>query len=181
MSAYVALLRGINVGRAKRVAMADLRELLGRIGCTSVRTLLQSGNAVFDHPGGQPTTLAGLIETALAEDLGVSARCLVWPAANLRALIAANPFPERAADGSKYLALFLSAALDPRLITEHDPRALAPDDIRLGDGVIYQWCPNGVLEAPAVGTFVERHFGVVATARNWNTVSKLGALVGVAD
>ena len=181
MSTYIALLRGINVGRAKRVAMADLRELLGRIGCTSVHTLLQSGNAVFDYLGEHPAVLAKAIETALAEDLGVSARCLVWPAESLRELIAANPFPERAAEGSRYLALFLSAALDPRLVTEHDPRALAPDDIRLGDGVIYQWCPNGVLEAPAVGTFVERHFGVVATARNWNTVSKLGALVGVGE
>ena len=181
MSTYIALLRGINVGRAKRVPMADLRELLGQLGCTSVRTLLQSGNAIFDHPDGHPATLANAIETALAEDLGVSARCLVWPAASLRAVIAANPFPERAAEGSKYLALLLSAALDPRLVSEHDPRALAPDDIRLGDGVIYQWCPNGVLEAPAVGTFVERHFGVVATARNWNTVSKLGGLVGVAE
>ena len=63
------------------------------------------------------------------------------------------------------------------VLTEHDPTELAPEEIVVGDRVIYQWCPDGFLEAPALGPFVEKHLGVRATGRNWNTVTKLAELL----
>ena len=63
------------------------------------------------------------------------------------------------------------------LAAAHDPIALDPRNARLGERVIYQWCPNGVLDAPAIGPFAEKHLGVAVTARNWNTVTRLAELV----
>jgi hypothetical protein len=96
--------------------------------------------------------------------------------AELRAVIDADPFAGVATNGSRYLALFLSAAPDAGRLADDDPAALAPDHIRLGDRVIYQWCPDGFLAAPDVAGFVEKRLGVAATGRNWNTVTKLSAL-----
>ena len=80
--------------------------------------------------------------------------------------------------GSKLLVVFLSESPDPTLMAEHDPVELAPDRIRLGDRVIYQWCPDGILASPPVGGFVEKHWSVTTTGRNWNTVTKLATLLG---
>jgi uncharacterized protein (DUF1697 family) len=174
---YAALLRGINVGGKKKVAMADLRQLLSRLGYTDVRTHLNSGNAVFTSPEDEPATLAGRIENSIDAELGLALRCLVRTGAELRAVIDGNPLSDVATDGSKMVALFLSHAPDAQLLAAHDPTQLAPTQVRLGDRVIYQWCPDGILAAPAVSGFVEKHLKVTVTARNWNTVVKLSALL----
>ena len=72
MTTYVALLRGINVGKAKRIAMADLRALLEGLGYTDVATLLNSGNVVFKVGGGAAKRLAADISAAIATRLGGS-------------------------------------------------------------------------------------------------------------
>ncbi len=172
MSAYAALLRGVNVGGRSKISMADLKAVLSGLGYQDVRTLLQSGNAVFTATEG-PDELEAAIEAVLAAELGLRTRCLVRSNADLRAVVAGHPFADVADNGSKMVALFLSANPAPGAGVEHDPVALDPDRIRVGDRVVYQWCPNGVSEAPLVGPFLERKWGVVATGRNWNTVGKL--------
>lgn len=171
------MLRGINVGGHRRVAMADLRALLSRLGFTDVVTLLQSGNAVFHRPEALPDELAARIERAIVDELMMSVRCMVRTGPELRAVIDDNPFPDRATQGSRFLALFLSARPDAELLARYDPRSLAPSEVHLGDRVIYQWCPQGFPAAPKVQGFVEKNLHVAATARNWNTVTKLGTLL----
>jgi uncharacterized protein (DUF1697 family) len=174
---YVVLLRGINVGKAKRVAMAELRALLADLGYTDVRTLLNSGNAVVTGPESDPAEQAARLEAAIRERFGMEVRCVVLTADELRAIVEGHPFADVADNGSRMMASILSAPLDRALLAEHDPIALDPERTRLGERVIYQWCPNGVLEAPPVGGFVEKHFGVAVTARNWNTITKLAELL----
>ena len=177
MARYAALLRGINVGPNKRIAMADLRELLGGLGFTDVQTLLQSGNAVFATRKAKPEKLAQRIEQATEAQFGLDVRCLVREGDELHALIEGNPLGDVATNGSRLMAHFLSERPDPERLQAHDPRSLAPEEIALGDRVIYQWCPDGVLAAPAAGGFAEKYLGVTVTARNWNTVTKLSALL----
>ncbi|MGH3621597.1 MAG: DUF1697 domain-containing protein [Sciscionella sp.] len=177
MPRYVALLRGINVGGNKRIAMAELRELLAGLGHTDVRTHLQSGNVVFGAAGTDSVELAGRIEEIIERRFGHSVRCLVRTRDELHAVIDGNPLGEHVDEGSKLIALFLSDAPDLSLLAEHDPTAFAPEDIRLGDRVIYQWCANGVLGSPNVGDFVRKHLRLEVTGRNWNTVTKLGTLL----
>ena len=177
MPKYVALLRGINVGRHNRVAMADLRELLIGLGYSDVRTHLQSGNAIFTSGAQKPAKLAVEIEKAILDKLGLKIRCLVWSAHELRAVLTGNPLQTVAIDGSKMLALFLLGPLDSELLAVHKPMALARDHIRVGQRVVYQWCPDGILAAPNVGAFIEKNFKVAVTARNWNTVTRLAELI----
>ena len=176
MAERIALLKGINVGRAKRIAMADLRALLTDLGYTKVRTLLQSGNAVFDAGSARPEKIEKDLRAAIRQAHGFDVVCLVITAARLRALIEANPFPERTSEGSKYLLSFLSRMPSAAELKRHDPISPDPDNARLGEQVIYQWCPDGILDAPQLGTFAERQFGITVTARNWNTIVKLEAL-----
>jgi uncharacterized protein (DUF1697 family) len=174
---YVVLLRGINVGKAKRIAMADLRTLLAELGFTDVKTHLQSGNAVVTGDDDEPAVLAARIGAAIAERFGFEVRCVVLTGPQLQAVIDAHPLADVATDGAKMLALFLSADPDPALLAAHDPLELDPDRARLGPRVIYQWCPDGVLAAPPVAGFAEKHLGVTVTGRNWNTVTKLATFL----
>jgi len=172
---YVALLRGINVGRNKRVAMADLRALLADQGWTDVRTHLNSGNALFSAPDAPTAELADRISAAIAERLGLDVTCVVLGADELRAAIAAHPFPEVATNGSRMMAWFCSAPPDPDRPAMRDALALDPEHARLVGAVLYQWCPDGLMGAPPVAAGIEQD--VVCTSRNWNTVTKLAELL----
>lgn len=174
MTRFAVLLRGINVGTAKRLAMADLRELLDGLGFSAVRTHLNSGNATVT---GTDDDHAPRIEAALRERFGFEVRTVVLTAGELRAIVDGNPFAEVATNGSRMMAHVLSAAPDPALLAAHDVVALDPERAALGPRVIYQWCPDGLLSAPPLAPFAERHLGVTVTARNWNTVTKLDSLL----
>ena len=94
MPRFVALFRGINVGKAKRIAMADLRALLTTMGYENVRTLLNSGNAAIDSSGTSSHKHAIRIQTAVAESLGVNALVVVKSASDIARVIADNPLAD---------------------------------------------------------------------------------------
>jgi uncharacterized protein (DUF1697 family) len=172
----VALIRGINVGRAKRVAMADLRALVEDLGYGDVRTLLNSGNVVFTAPGTAPNAAAARIEEGLATRLGVSARVMVLTAEELAAAVAGNPLLDVADDPSR---LLISVLADPADRSRLEPLAgqdWAPEVFALGVRVAYLWCPAGLL-ASRLPEAVGRLLGDAVTTRNWATLTKLNALV----
>jgi len=172
----VALFRGINVGKAKRVGMADLRGLVEGLGFRDVRTLLNSGNVVFTAPRAvNPDRAAGRIEKALADRLGVSARVTVVTAAELDAAVAGNPLARVADEPARLLVAFLNrpadrAKLDP--LTKED---WAPEALGVGPRAAYLWCAGGILDS-RLWAAVGRALGDGVTSRNWATVLKLQAL-----
>jgi uncharacterized protein (DUF1697 family) len=103
-SAGIALLRGINVGRAKRIAMADLRSLFEELGFTDVRTVLNSGNVVFGGAPRAPAAAAAAIEQAQVQRLGVASRVTVLGAGELALVIGGNPLVELASDQARLVA-----------------------------------------------------------------------------
>src|SRR5438067_3362090 len=111
MSIHVALLRGINVGGHNLIAMADLRNLLGDLGFTDVKSLLQSGNVVFKSARRTAAGLERLLETQTAERLGASADFIVRSASEWEEIVARNPFAKEAKDDpSHLLVMFLKTA-----------------------------------------------------------------------
>jgi len=174
---HVALLRGINVGANKRIAMADLRLLMTSLGHRDVSTLLQSGNVVFSAPGGDDMALAGQLEAALAVRFGFQVSVLVRTRDEIAAAIAGNPIPEALGDPAHYLVTFLSATPAPERIAALDPAAYLPDRFGFGDRLLYAWYRNGVLRSRLSKVNWDRVLGVTTTARNWNTVSKLRDLL----
>ncbi|WP_327288283.1 DUF1697 domain-containing protein [Streptomyces sp. NBC_01198] len=170
---YVALLRGINVGGKARVPMQTLRDLLASIGGSAIRTHLQSGNAVFTHQDRDPQQLAGALQQALADELGLTITCMVRTAEDLRRVVAANPFDMTGIDGSRFLVIFLAGPVPLDRLATIDPAAYAPDEVRPGERELYAHLPDSIRNSKLAARLTDRGLGVPATNRNWNTVTKL--------
>ena len=110
MPRYVALFRGINVGNAKRIAMADLRKVMESLGYRQVETLLNSGNAVFDAANEPDAKHARRIREAVLKKLGVDALVVVKPARDIAAVISGNKLGKVAANPSLLLVALTNDA-----------------------------------------------------------------------
>ncbi len=173
---HVALIRGINVGKAKRVAMADLRRIVENLGYTDVRTLLNSGNVVFGAPRSAKGDPARRIESAMTKRLGVSARVTTLTAAELAAILAKNPFGKTASDPSRLLVAVLREAADRPRLAALSKEDWSPEELALGPRAGYLWCPPGIAEGRLFEA-VDRALGDAVTTRNWATMMKLVALL----
>lgn len=180
MTTHIALVRGINVGGRRRLRMADLRALLEDLGYGQVTTVLQSGNAVFTA-GDSAAQVARRIEERLAGDHGLDVTVLVRSREELVAVVDGNPFSEATATPAKLHVAFLSDDPAPGRLAGIEPAEFAPDELRAGARALYLWYPNGAGRSKLTNDVLERRLGVRATARNWNTVTKLLALAGGAD
>lgn len=174
--AYAAFLRGINVGRAKRVAMADLRELVTKLGYRDVKTLLNSGNLVFRAGARTSGDPGPRIESAIAKTLGVASRVTVLSHDELAAVVDGNPLLEVATDPARLLVVFLADPADRKRLTPLLKEEWAPEALGLGKRVAYLWCATGILES-RLQAAVGRLLGDGGTARNWTTTTKLLALI----
>ena len=178
-SQQVAVLRGINVGRAKRVAMADLRKLLGDLGFANVRTVLNSGNVVYDAGRVAPADAAARIEEALVLKLGVAARVTVLSARQFSELIAQNTLAP-VADAAHLLALVLNNPADVQRLAPLLQQPWQPEALALGQWAAYAWCPDGVLASKVLAA-LGAMLGDGVTSRNWATMHKLKLLLDGAD
>lgn len=174
MTTALALLRGINVGKAKRMAMADLRALFEDLGFTDVRTLLNSGNVVFSVVRPK-RDLGSTLEKAIAERLGVTSRVTIVTATELDAIVAANPLLKVATNPTRLMVSVLNAATDMKRLTPLLKGDWGTDRMGVGPRVAYLWCPNGILDSPLAAA-VFKVLGDGVTSRNWATISKLHAL-----
>jgi uncharacterized protein (DUF1697 family) len=180
MTTCIALLRGVNVGRAKRLAMADLRELAEELGHTNVRTLLSSGNVIFDARRVNVGKMAQAIEVAIEEKCGFSASVVVLTAADLAAVILESPLQAAATDLSRYLVAFVSSTTSLAKAKPLLAESWAPETLAIGTRAAYIWCANGIIESKLLQAF-GRATGGVATTRNWSTTLKLQAAAGLAE
>lgn len=175
MERQIALLRGINVGGHNRIAMAALRGWLEDLGHTEVRTHLQSGNVIFTSRE-SPEKAARDIEEVIHRQLGLDLRVLVRTRDELAAVVARDPFGEIATDPARYLVTFLAETPDPAGIDDLGPASFAPDAFHVEGREVYVWCPEGVRHTKLTHAFWQRRTGFAATARNWNTVTRLLSL-----
>ena len=174
-SIQIALWRGINVGKAKRIAMAELRSVLERLGFENVRTLLNSGNAVFAVSGGAPRALPARIERAVADELGVVARVMIVSGRELDAMIAANPLLDIAHDFSRHLVGVFATPADAEPVRPLLDNDWGADRLALHGRAAYLWCEQGILDSPLAQAF-NRAAKDMVTTRNWATMLKLQAL-----
>jgi len=165
----VALWRGINVGKAKRLAMDDLKALLTDLGATRVQTLLNSGNAVFDT--GKKLS-AEKIRAAVQDRLGVDAAVILKSAAEWAAIAAPHGIAE-AVDPSRLLVTITTDAKALQLVS--DISVLGEERYVVTAHAAYLWCAHGILQSKAGATLLKR-LGEAGTTRNWATVQKLNAL-----
>lgn len=175
MPVFIALLRGVNVGKAKRVPMADLRSLLAGLGYTDVATLLNSGNAVFRASKADAAKHAADIAAAIASQLKVEVPVIVKSAPEWAALIADKPFAAEPEAYSRFLVAVVQDAKRLADLASVEALVVAPEQFALGQHAAYLFCTKGVLESKAGEALVTKA-GRLLTTRNWATVLKLQAL-----
>lgn len=177
MQRYVVLPRGINVGRANRIAMGPLRMHLTDAGYRDVATVGQSGNIVLSAPDEAPHAIAHAVQTLLRTAFAASVHCAVRTGRQLETIAAQNPFAELATDGSRYLVAFLDREVDPAAARAYGARVEPPEAVQIIGQDAYIWHPDGVLAMTSGSAVLEKQFSLQATARNWNTIEKLIAVL----
>ena len=173
---YVALLRGVNVGTAKRVPMAGLRALVEGLGGAEARTLLNSGNVVFTHARTSQRALAERIAGALASGIGIDVPVIVLDAVELDAIVAENPLAGSTTDPSRLLVAIPARSEHLALLAALSRDSWGRESLAVGPRAAYLWCPDGVA-ASRLWKAVNQALGGDVTSRNWDTVLKLQALV----
>ena len=177
MPTYIALLRGINVGGRNKIAMADLRTLFVSAGFADARTLLLSGNVVFEGPRQSGAALEQLLEAETQSRFGLSIDYMVRTAAEWKRIIAGNPFIEDAKrDPSHTLVMCLKSPAKPAAVQTLNDEIKGREIVRAAGKQLYMIYPDGIGRSKLTNAVIEKKLNVRGTARNWNTVLKLDAL-----
>jgi len=166
----VVLLRGINVGGAKRVPMATLRALLTDLGARDVITYLQSGQAVVELAPGDADDFPARVHDAIQDRLGLDVAVLTRTPAELAAIAAANPYPHLVTTPKRLHVVFLDRTPDAEQVAAVGHRH-GEDELAVGDRVLYLAFSASSHDSPLLPAL--RRIGGVQTARNWTTVLKL--------
>ena len=165
MTSYVALLRGVNLGK-RQLKMDDLKRIAAEVGLENAKTYIASGNLIFQSSKSEPA-LKKMLEDALADHMGTKVGVMVRTAKEMAAASAANPFKDKAANHT--VAFFLDDA--PPKDASDEAKNVDGELMALGKREIYVHYPRGQgqsrLAIPAAKN---------GTARNMNTVAKLAAL-----
>jgi uncharacterized protein (DUF1697 family) len=172
VATYVVLLRGVNVGGARPLPMAALRDALAAAGYRKVRTYVQSGNVVLESRASAGSVAEG-VRAEIARSFGLDVSVIVRSASQLEQVAAHNPFLRPGAEAGRQLHVaFLAGRPDADGVAALDPQRAAPEELQVSGTEIYLWCPNG-LGRSKVLTGVERRLGTAMTVRNWRTVTEL--------
>jgi uncharacterized protein (DUF1697 family) len=174
MTTSIVLLRGIDVGTAKRVPMAELRDLLGELGYADVSTLLNSGNAVLRMGAGEPARHATRIAAAVEQRFGFQVPVVVRTVAELDRIVAECPFDVEALDPARLLVVFAQGPKQLAALADLVALAVPPERFEIGARAAYLACPDGVL-ASRVGEALLGTVGAAFTTRNWSTVQRVQA------
>lgn len=177
MAQFVLLLRGVNVGKGNRVPMAELRDLLEAQGFTAVRTLLNSGNALFGATRGSAAAHAKAVRAALEDRLGVSVEVVVKSASDFTAIVAGNTLDAPPEAHSRLLVAFAQDRAAIQGLRSLVPLVRPSERLLLGSHAAYLLCPGGLLESKAATALLGKA-GRAVTTRNWATVLKLRDLLG---
>jgi uncharacterized protein (DUF1697 family) len=180
MPTFVALLRGINnIGKTKRIPMAELRALLSGLGYTGVATLLNSGNAVFRAPRGAPAKHSANIAAAVLTQLKLEVPVIVKSASELAAILSESPIKVGADEHSRFLVAFTKDTKALAGLAAIERFVVPPEQFATGRSAAYLLCSPRISESKA-GRALLGKSGKSATTRNWATILKLHALASEA-
>jgi uncharacterized protein (DUF1697 family) len=179
MTTCVGLLRGINVGGNRMVPMAKLRELCADLGWQDVQTHIQSGNLVFTAAGGA-RALEAAIEKAVEKHFGFHVDIAVRSAKQWAECMRTNPFRDAIADEpARVLMGVAKAKVLPTAVAQLQERAGRRERVAVAGNVLWFHFADGVGRSKMTPAVIDRAAGSPVTARNWNTVLRLGEMAGI--
>ena len=163
MMTYIAMLRGINVGRGKMVKMERLRTLFAGLGFGEVKTYVQSGNVVFQAERKSPAELTRTIEAKIQRDFGFIVPVLIKMSKELAQIVRANPLLRvKGIDVSKLHVTFLSDAPPKTAAEVLEDLATTRERFRILNREIYLYCPDGYGNSKLTNNTIEKKFSLVA-------------------
>ena len=179
MTSYLVLIRGINVGGKNSLTMKELTVILEGIGCSNIKTYIQSGNVVFQCAS-SAARLTEEIGDEIVRRRGFKPHVLVLEEAEFRRAIDNNPFPEGEADPQSLHLGFLDV-VPPSPDLQALEALRAPNErFALVDRVFYLFAPDGVGRSKLAAKS-EKALGVPMTDRNWKTVGKIMSMLKEQD
>lgn len=175
--AYLALLRGINVGGKNKLTMKDLVGLFEDAGCLNVRTFIQSGNVIFNAPRGVVKGLPNLITRTIEENLGYRIPVVLRTAEELDEAIRGNPCIAAGVQEKILHVYFLASLPDAHAVATLDASRSLPDKFQVYGREIYVELPNGMARTKLTNAYFDSKLATTSTARNWKTVIQLQELM----
>ena len=173
---HVALLRGINVGGKNMLPMKDLAQMFADAGCANVRTYIQSGNVIFEAPGGAPGSPRAF-ERRLRSDSAFEIPVILRTSEQLLKTIRDNPFLTAGADQNALHVYFLADPPKASAICRIGSRRSAADAFHVLGREIYLHLPNGMGRSKLTNAYFDSKLSTICTARNWATVLKLSEMM----
>jgi uncharacterized protein (DUF1697 family) len=173
----VIMLRGINIGPARRVPMADLRALFADAGYEDVRTYVQSGNVVLESTA-KPAELERETAALISERFGFDVPVVVRTSRQLAAVVKLNPLGDVADNPKRYQVSFLAAKPGAAVVKKLEELAADAERVACHGREVYAWHPEGVARSKLWNALAGKGLGVTATARNWTTVTTLLEMAG---
>ena len=173
----VAFLRAVNVGGTGKLAMAELKLLAEDFGLINPKTLLQSGNLIFETGARSSAKLETLLEQQIANRLAVQTDVMVRSAEQIRSAMKRNPFMKEAkSDPGRVHVHFIKGMTDTAAVASLTKAIKGPERVGGTGSEVFIYYPEGAGASKLTGAVIERHLGSRGTSRNWNTVTKLAAL-----
>jgi uncharacterized protein (DUF1697 family) len=173
---HVALLRGINVGGKNILPMKDLARMFGDAGCTNVCTYIQSGNVIFEAPGGA-AKVAGKVSANIEKRFGFRIPVILRTSQQLGRVIQDNPFVKAGVAEKMLHVYFLAGAANAGAIAALDAGRSAPDAFQVRGQEIFLHLPNGMARTKLTNAYFDSKLSTICTARNWATVLKLSEMM----
>lgn len=170
---HVALLRGINVGGRNRLPMKALVKLFDAIGCTDVRTYIQSGNVLFRAAPSLARRVPALVGEAIEEHHGIRSPVVLRTAAALEEVVKFAPSWAGAEGVERLHVAFLSDMPTRSVVATLDPDRSPPDRFVVRGREIYLVCPQGIARSRLTNAYFDAKLGTTSTIRNWRTVMRL--------
>lgn len=177
MAVTIALLQGVNVGKYKRISMADLKTIVSELGGEDATTVANSGNVVFRHDDSRDAEELRLtIESAVSEHVGVPIPTITRTADEMQEVVATNPYPE--VDDPKCLHVdFMLKPVDGAL----DDLEFGNDHLTIIGRDIYMHLPNKMSGITYDAKTLYKRLGTHHTSRNWSTITRLHHLAITLD
>ena len=180
-NAYVALLRGINVGGHNKLPMKILGSMFERAGCDHVGTYIQSGNVVFTAGAALAARIPELIKQSITEEFGYEIPIVTRTAGELDDIVAANPYVRAGIDRRELHVAFLADQPAAAAIATLDPNRSPPDEFVVHGCEIYFRCPEGLARTKLSNAYFDSRLAPTSTVRNWKTTLRLAELAAQAS
>ena len=174
MAVIISMLRGVNVGGHNKIKMEALRALYESMKLRDAQTYVQSGNVIFRTDERDIARLAKRIEDGIERNFGFRPNVILRTAAEMREVVARNPFAKRRGiEPSKLLVSFLAS--DPGEEAREKVRQMKcdPEELRIEGRELYIYFPNGIGRSKLSLGVLEKTLKTPGTGRNWNSVTKV--------